>query len=263
MELDGVPADLDDLASLALTNYGHFTSMRSDNRRVRGLPLHLDRLVHDCQEIFGADLDRRKVQDLACRAVRGDTGSGDTGSLVVRVTVFDPALTIGCLRARAQPRVLVSTRPAAAQPLPPLRVRSVEYRRDMPTVKHVGLFGTLRHHRDAQLSGFDDALFVGAGSVITEGSTWNIGFFDGDHVVWPEADCLSGVTMALLKQVHSRTITAPVRLAAVRDMGAAFATNATIGVRAISAIDNIRMADDHPIINRLRTEYLDIPGEHL
>ena len=42
-ELNGKPATLDDLQSLALTNYGHFTSMRLENGTVRGLSLHLDR----------------------------------------------------------------------------------------------------------------------------------------------------------------------------------------------------------------------------
>ncbi|WP_322751773.1 MULTISPECIES: aminotransferase class IV, partial [unclassified Frankia] len=140
---------------------------------------------------------------------------------------------------------------------------SVRYCRDMPTVKHVGLFGPLRHRRDAQLGGLDDVLFTDTDSFVSEGATWNIGFFDGDRVIWPDADCLAGVTMTLLKRTHERTITQPVRLAAIRDMHAAFATNAAIGVRAISAIDDIVTASDHPVIQLLRKEYLDIPGEPL
>ncbi|WP_322754034.1 aminotransferase class IV family protein [Frankia sp. Cas3] len=258
MELDGVPVGPDELAALALTNYGHFTSMRMDNHRVRGLSLHLDRLVHDCRAVFGADLDPQKVRDLARRA-----SCGETGSFMIRITIFDPAFEIGNPAAAAEPRVLVTTRPPTVRPLPALRLRSVRYCRDMPTVKHVGLFGSLRHRRDAQLGGLDDAVFTDMGSFVSEGATWNIGFFDGDRVVWPDADCLTGVTMTLLKRVHERTVTAPLRLTAIRDMQAAFATNAAIGVRAISAIDDIETVGDHPIIQLLRKEYLDIPGEPL
>ncbi len=43
-ELNGVPADLDQVQVLGLTNYGHFTSMRVDDQRVRGLSLHLGTL---------------------------------------------------------------------------------------------------------------------------------------------------------------------------------------------------------------------------
>ncbi len=257
-QLDGMPVDADDLAVLALTNYGHFTSMRIDDQRVRGLSHHLERLVRDCRTVFDADLDAQRVQELIRRAV-GD----DTGSFMVRVTIFDPALGMGHPGAMAEPRVLVTTRPAATLPLPPLRVRSVGYRRDMPAVKHVGLFGTLRCRREAQRNGFDDALFIDAGSFISEGGTWNIGFFDGEHVVWPDADCLTGVTMRLLRQVHERTIVAPVGLSAVPDMWAAFVTNAAIGVRAVGAIDDMELNDDHPVVEVLRREYAGIPGEPL
>ncbi|MEV0730501.1 hypothetical protein [Polymorphospora sp. NPDC050346] len=37
MELDGVSVTVDDLSVLALVNYGHFTSMRIEGNRVRGL----------------------------------------------------------------------------------------------------------------------------------------------------------------------------------------------------------------------------------
>ena len=45
MELNGVPATLDQIKSLALTNYGHFTSMHVEDQRVRGLSLHMQRFA--------------------------------------------------------------------------------------------------------------------------------------------------------------------------------------------------------------------------
>ncbi len=262
MELDGAPLDPDDLAALALTNYGHFTTMRTERQRVRGLSLHLKRLAYDCRVLFDADLDVDRVRYLARRVVEGGAGS-----CVVRITVFDPALKVGHPGVAAQPHVLVTTRPAPALPLPPLRVQSVAYRRNMPAIKHVGLFDTVHHRRAAQLNGFDDVLFTDAASdaasFVSEGATWNIGFFDGDHVIWPDADCLLGVTMELLRQTRERTVTAPVDLAALPGMRAAFATNAAVGVRAIAAVDDRELANDHPIVETLRREYLDIPGEPL
>ena len=50
--MNGVPADLDQIKALALINYGHFTSMRVDDQRVRGLSLHLERLMRDCRRVF-------------------------------------------------------------------------------------------------------------------------------------------------------------------------------------------------------------------
>lgn len=46
MELDGRSVMADELARLALYNYGHFTTMRVDAGRVRGLSLHLRRWCH-------------------------------------------------------------------------------------------------------------------------------------------------------------------------------------------------------------------------
>ncbi|SFL58876.1 aminotransferase class IV family protein [Streptomyces pini] len=255
-ELNGEPVGPDALQTLALTNYGHFTSMRVEQGRVRGLSLHLDRLVRDCRAVFDTDLDPERVLEFVRRAVPG------AGACVVRVTVFDPALDLGRIGADAHPHVLVTTRGAGSLPLPPLRVRSAVYTRDMPGVKSVGLFGSLRHRRAAQRAGFDDALFVDGRSMIFEGGTWNIGFVRGGQVVWPDAECLAGITMRLLQQVRA-SVSAPVGLADVTGFDAAFATNAAVGVRAVGRLDDLLLPETHPLIEELREQYTGIPGDPL
>ncbi|MER6946222.1 aminotransferase class IV family protein [Nonomuraea sp. NPDC000554] len=255
-ELNGEPVPPDALQALGLVNYGHFTTMRVEDQCVRGLSHHLDRLARDCHLIFGADLDRERVRDHVRHALR-DT----RGSTVVRVTVFDPDLELGHPGAEAHPQVLVTLRPAVPLPPSPIRVRTVRYQRDLPAVKHVGLFGPLRSRREAQLAGFDDVLFVDSTSFVTEGATWNVGFYDGERVVWPSDGILPGITMRLLQQVHDQTITAPVNLADLATMQAAFATNAAIGARPITAIDGLTLPGDHPIFELLRKEYEQIPAE--
>jgi branched-subunit amino acid aminotransferase/4-amino-4-deoxychorismate lyase len=257
-ELNGLPANLDEIQALALYNYGHFTSMRVEDQQVRGLSLHLDRLVRDCRALFDADLDPDRVRHL----VRNALGDAD-GPVVVRVTVFDPNLDLGHAGGKAHPHVLVTTRSAAQLPSPPMRVRPARYYRELPAVKHAGLFGTMRERRAAQIAGFDDVLFIDTESNISEGATWNIGFFDGAQVIWPQADCLVGVTMQLLERVHEATATAPINLSRLHDRQAAFATNAAIGVRAISAIADTRWPKVHPIIELLQKAYADIPPERL
>jgi branched-subunit amino acid aminotransferase/4-amino-4-deoxychorismate lyase len=258
-ELNGFPADLNQVKALALTNYGHFTSMRVDGLRVRGLSLHLDRLVRDCRRLFDAELDPERVRHLIRQAV-----ADVSGAIVVRVTVFDPDLELGHPGAEAEPRILVTTRSAPQTPLPPLRLQSTRYDREMPDVKHVGLFGSLRHRRIAQRAGFDDVVFIDARSNVSELATSNVGFFDGDRIVWPEAAWLPGVTMASIDEVHEGQIaTVPVGLSELTDMQAAFATNAVVGVRAIASVDGIEWTDEHPILGILRKEYADIPTEPL
>ncbi|MFE5597524.1 aminotransferase class IV family protein [Streptomyces sp. NPDC056549] len=255
MELNGAPADLEAVKALALVNYGHFTSMRVDDRRVRGLALHLERLQRDCRAVFATELDTDRVRDYIRRAV-----ADQDGSFVVRVSVFDPALDMGHPSAPATPHVLVTSRPTGRLPMPPMRVKTIPYVRDVPVVKHIGLFGALHARRTAQLDGFDDALFHGPDELISEGGTWNVGFIDNDgNVVWPKAEVLPGVTMALLQQ-HPHTITHITQHEAHR-MQAAFATNTSIGVRAINAIDSTQFPTEHPVLADLREGYLAAPGD--
>lgn len=255
--LDGKPVTTDDVLPLALTGYGHFTTMRADaDHRIRGLSLHLDRLVRDCGTVWGAALDTGRVRQFVRQAL-----AGQRGPCVVRVTVYDPAVAVGHPAAADQPQVLVTVRPAGAMPPPPLRARSVPYERDLPQVKHCGLFGALHVRRAAQLAGFDDALFVGPDGHVSEGATWNVGFIDdAGTVVWPQAPVLPGITMKLLQQQVEHRIT-PLTLARAKGMRAAFATNTSIGVRALTAIDDAPLAVDDPVLSTLREAYLSIPGE--
>ncbi|MFD7027437.1 aminotransferase class IV family protein [Streptomyces sp. NPDC059917] len=255
--LNGKPVSIDDLLPLALVDVGHFTSMRVDEGAVRGLELHMARLAKDCAVVWGADLDTGRVRAFVREALHGRSQP-----CVVRVTVYDPAVDMGHLAAPGEPQVLVTVRGAGALRAPaPLRARSVPYERELPEVKHVGLFGALHTRRGAQLAGFDDALFVGRDGRVSEGPTWNVGFVDADGgVVWPQAPVLPGVTRALLQQRAAHRV-APVTLEEAKGMAAAFATNTSIGVRAIAAIDDTALLAEHPVLDRLREAYLSVPGE--
>ncbi|WP_354639370.1 aminotransferase class IV [Kitasatospora camelliae] len=253
-ELDGRPVTPEQLQALALTNYGHFTTLRVEDGRVRGLALHLDRLERDCRTLFGTPLDLDRVRSYARRAAPA------AGAAVIRLTVFDPALDVGTIGSEPAPRVLVTTRPAGGLDLGPLRVRSVRYQRDLPEVKGVGLFGALHHRRAARLAGWDDVLFTDAAGRFTEGGTWNVGFVRGTEVVWPQGAYLAGTAMRLLRAELPGTeepVTSP------EGFDAAFATNAAVGVRPLGAIDGTALAAEHPVVERLRATYRQVPGEPL
>ena len=111
MELDGVTPTLDQIKTLALTNYGHFTSMLVIDGRVRGWSLHMQRLTQDCRLLFDVELDLEMVRSCVRRAV----GDGNAAQ-VVRVTIYDPALNLGTIGSDANPHVLVTTRPASSPP---------------------------------------------------------------------------------------------------------------------------------------------------
>jgi branched-subunit amino acid aminotransferase/4-amino-4-deoxychorismate lyase len=258
-ELNGRSIDAADIQALALTNFGHFTSIRVEANAARGLTRHLDRLVADCRTVFGAELDPDQVRHYIRHGL-----SGLTQPIIVRVTVFDPGLSLGHPAGEAHPSILVTTRPAVSVPQPALRLRSVRYERELPTVKHVGLFGAIWHRKQAQEAGYDDALFVDDEGRISEAATANVGFIDGDQVTWPDAGTLPGVTMALLSEAHTGPVaTAPVDLDQMRDADGAFATNSAVGIRAVKSVDEVIWNDEPTSLAVLRKAYESIPPEPL
>lgn len=254
-----------DSLSLGLYNYGHFTSMLVTEGRVKGLDLHWQRLRQDCETLFGVDLDI----DVAQRAVCDALGVGANPSVsAVRLTVFDPGLDLGRPEAATTPAVLATTRPGPARPgLSPLSVRTVVYERDLPQVKHVGLFAALSHRRAARLAGFDDALFVDRAGMASEGATWNLVCLDERHLIWPHAAMLPGVTATLIadlaRDLGISHITRPVSVTELSTMTAAYALNSIIGIREIAMIDNSLLPGNQELMIRLHAGYESIPGQVL
>jgi branched-subunit amino acid aminotransferase/4-amino-4-deoxychorismate lyase len=258
MELNGRPADIEQVKALALTNYGHFTSILVEDGQVRGLSLHLERLRRDCRLLFAVELDTDRVRAYVRQAV------GDRARVVARVTVYDPDLDLGTIGQDADPRILVTTRPASPGQAGPLRLQAASYRRENPAIKHIGLFGALKHRRAAQREGFDDVVFLNPDGTLSELATSNIGLVRAGEIVWPRSESLAGVTMTLLNQALDEPVTSEaLKLPDLSAMEAAFATNAATGVRAVVSIDGLTWSDDHKRLQELRDLYSDIPGEAL
>jgi 4-amino-4-deoxychorismate lyase len=250
IELNGAPATADDLRHLVHTNYGHFTAMRVHCGGVRGLDLHLDRIEAATAELFGAPIGRERVRDCIRHAI-----AGSDALLSLRVNVFARALDRERPAAAAEPDVLVSVAPASPPSTSPLRVKSFRFTRTLAHLKHVGTFPLFHYRRLAQQAGFDDAVFVDDGGCIEEGSIWNIGFFDGHGIVWPDAPQLAGIGMRLL-QVGLAKNGVPssvqrIRLADVGRFRSAFFTNSSTAVRMISRIDDVAFEVDAALAARL------------
>ena len=149
--------------------------------------------------------------------------------------------------------------PASEPTAVPLRLKSFRYSRALAHVKHVGTFPLFHYRRLAQQAGFDDAVFVDAGGSISEGSIWNIGFFDGDGIVWPDAPQLAGVAMQLLQAGLARAGIAsavkPVALSEIDRFWSAFFTNSSNPVRPIASIDAVGFEPDPALASRLRDAY--------
>ncbi|MDG4765754.1 aminotransferase class IV [Solwaraspora sp. WMMD406] len=264
MQLDGRPVTVAEVGALALHNHGHFTTMTVADGGVRGLRLHLDRLRDDCRTVFDSDLDPDRVRTLIRAALAGYP----PGPRIVRVTVFDPDGGLSASAGRAdRPRILVTTRPAATETPPaPLRLGSRRYQRDLPQVKHTGLFAAVHHRRRAQSAGFDDALFVDSDGRIGEGPTWNIGVVRDGEVVWPAGPCLPGVTMRLLTAaagtIGLRCRSTPIAVEELDHQHGAFVTNAAIGLRPVAEVDGRPLAAT-PVVDLLGRAYTDVAAEPL
>ncbi|MEU4805206.1 aminotransferase class IV [Actinosynnema sp. NPDC023587] len=244
IEIDGVPPTPDQLAPAVLANYGHFTAMQVRDRRVRGLARHLRRLDAAHRELYGTGLDGDRVRALVSHALADDVRDAS-----VRVVVF----------GTADPAVLIAVRDPASPPAGPQRLMSVDYRRPLPHVKHLGGFGQAHHRNRATAAGYDEALLTTPDGVVVEGAITNIAFLDGDEVVWPEADWLHGITMQILEhELPSRR--AVVRLADLGSYRGAFLTN-SIGVVAVSGVDDVEYEVDTGAVDRVRAAYDAVPWD--
>ena len=196
--IDGRPAGVEDLGRQALFNYGALTSFRVEGGGVRGLDRHLDRLNRAAVELFGEAVAEDRLRDQMRTALAGRDEAW------LRVSLFSNELSLRQPDWIGAPQVMISVS-APPSPLPHgVRLQSQAYAREAPHLKHVATMGLLRARRMARLAGFDDALFTDAEGRISEGSLWNVGFIEGETVVWPEARMLDGVAQALIREALDR-----------------------------------------------------------
>jgi len=244
IEIDGQDATVEQLRGASVAHYGHFTAMQVRDRRVRGLDLHLARLDAANQEVFGAGLDTAQVRHHLRHAL-GET----TRDASVRISVYEtPGGTA----------TMVTVRPPGDMQPTVWRLQTVPYQRSLAHIKHLGDFGQSYFRRLAHRNRFDEALLTGPGGAICEGSITNIGFSDGDGLVWPNAPALAGITMQILERtlpahgVSSRH--APVHTADLGSFTAAFVTNSH-GIAPVGQIDDLILPVDSTLTRMLVDVY--------
>ncbi|MNQ78235.1 hypothetical protein D3C85_931400 [compost metagenome] len=250
MQIDGRPASAADLGHFVLSNYGAFTSMQVEDGAVRGLDLHLARLYAETVDLFGIAVPEATLRERMRQAL-----DGRPGRFSLRVNLFSDAISLRAPDAVVQPRVLTTLSPPAAPLTQPLRLQTQVYAREVPHLKHAATFGLTRARRRAVQAGFDDALFVDGGGRISEGSVWNIGFVQGETVVWPEAPMLAGTGQGLLQRgmavLGLDSEIRSVRLADLADFDAAFICNSATPACAVAAIDDHAFGPDGALTARL------------
>jgi branched-subunit amino acid aminotransferase/4-amino-4-deoxychorismate lyase len=259
LELNGHVPELAEMQRLATWNYGHYTSMQVRDGAVRGLALHFARLSDGNQDFFGYEMDFPAEHRLRELIRHGLDGARDASVQVRFVPGADPS---------GEPDVLVSvTDPAPDAARPPLRVRTDGYRRDWPAHKHAATMGLSYTQVRARRAGFDDAIFVGPDNRVSEGTSWNAAFFDGDRVIWPTAPMLKGVTMVLLQIALTMNgtpwVLREVDAVELPLLSAAVAVSSICPAQPIGSIDGVPFPADDKLVDLLRDAWESVPFDVL
>lgn len=252
--LNGRPATAGDLAPLAFAGFAHFTAMQVRERSARGLDLHLERLRAASDELFGRHLPDERLRGLLSSAA---ADAPPDVSLSCFVTL-PPGEVLGP-RGNAELDVLIRvTDPVTPSP-DPLTLDVVRHERHLPHLKHVGEVAKTQFFRQATARGFDDAAFTDGSGRLSEATIWNLAFWDGDSVIWPEADVLPGTTMQILaRRLASRGIDQVTRAVRTRDLTdglAAVVMNSWSPGIAIARIASQPLADGQAFVRLLREAY--------
>ena len=261
VHVNGVPATTEDLAPLAFGGYAHYTSMQVRDRAIRGLDLHLVRLRDGSEELFGTRPEPGRLRGLIRIAVAA--GPPDV-SLVATIFASDRDAV---LRGETvEPEVLVRTSsPITVHTGRSMRLRTVPFERFLPHLKNVATLGQTYFPRQAASDGIDDVLFVDRHGNVSESSIWNVAFWDGTHVIWPDAAMLRGVTMSLvalgLEQHAVSQITRPVPADTLAEFTAVALMNSWTPAARVNAIDGVAFPGDERFLALLRDAYASQPAE--
>lgn len=244
--------------SAALVNYGHFTSLQVRSGAVQGWALHLQRLQQGTRELFGVELDCVQVVAWLRQALQ----QLDAADASVRITVFSRQFDFRQPLRAVPVDVLVAIAAPASIPAIARSVLPLPYQRELAHIKHVGTFPLFQLRRQALQRGFDDALFVDAQGRISEGTTWNLAFWDGTQVCWPQASALRGSTerllmdgLAALGQLQHH---ADMHVPTLARCNGAVAFNAT-GIWPLAAIGEQRLEQSEVLLVRLQSALAQMP----
>lgn len=194
----GRAATADELAPLAFAGFAHFTAMQVRDGKIRGLDLHLERLRSASMTLYG-----RAQSDVEVRRGLRDALKNGPADLSLTATMYQPPGEF-VRDADMEPDMLVRAGPVSSGPNGPLTLATFEHERFLPDIKHVGEGAKTYFLRQAARLGFDDAAFVDRRGRISEASIWNLAFWDGGAVVWPDAQMLVGVTMQIVRRQLDR-----------------------------------------------------------
>lgn len=252
--INGKPVQDAELIPFAFSGFAHFTAMQVRDRCVKGIDLHLKRLRDASIALFGAALPDEQI--LRCLRQAIDAG---TPSMSLTATIYSTHGEFTAAGMGIQPSILVRTAPPSNGPAGPLRLAVVEHERSLASIKHVGEGAKTYYLYKAVEHGFDDAVFIDRHERLSEATIWNLVFWDGESVIWPRADILTGTMMGVVQRQLARMGIAqqnrdirPNDLAGMS--GAAIMNSWTPGV-LVTAIGTTPILESHQFMSLLKRAY--------
>ncbi|MCF2860143.1 aminotransferase class IV family protein [Pseudoalteromonas sp. SMS1] len=197
--LNGSQVPSNDMSKLVFGGFAHFTSLQVRNRMAKGLDLHLERLHQASIKLFNQALPHATIRSCIRQAI--ESGPADHS---LSVTLFSPNGEFTAQSMNITPHVLVKTTDPLCGPVGPLRLMAISHERPLAEIKHVGEIGKTYYLHQAIKQGFDDAVFVNKNGDLSEGTIWNLAFWDGNSVVWPKARMLKGTMMSMIQRQLSQ-----------------------------------------------------------
>lgn len=254
-----------DILSLALYGYACFTTFLVQNKKVKGLHLHLERLINDAFEIFGQSPDKNEILKNIL-AFLGQQEANYYGG--VRVTIFPSNFSLSNPGDFKIFNILVTGRKIESTNTSPINIASIEAKRTCPLQKTSNIIANLKARIEAQEKGAQDALML-HDDLITEGTTWNIFFGTGKSLVTPsiQSEILPGIARKLLIEAtvssDYKIIESEIKITEIEKYEYCFISNSLIGLRSIRRIDNIIYDTVNPNIKYLQQKLREIPDENI
>ncbi len=256
VQQNGSAVTAEELAPLAFAGYAHFTAMQVRAHRVRGLDLHLRRLTAASERLFGRALPEERMRSYLHTAVQA-------GPPDISLTAFVHSTSGEFTAAEGELRMLVRTSAPSSGPSGPLALTTIEHERFLPTVKHVGEAAKTYTLRQAVDAGFDDVAFIDRRGRLSEGTIWNLAFWDGAQVVWPEAEILTGTTSGILRRQLNRLgipqRVEPITRADIPSLSGAVVMNSWTPAVAVHRIDDALVPPAPEFVDLLHRAYRSEP----
>ncbi|MFT6834029.1 MAG: branched-subunit amino acid aminotransferase/4-amino-4-deoxychorismate lyase [Francisellaceae bacterium] len=254
-----------DIMSLALYGHACFTSFLVQNKKVKGLHFHLERLINDSFEIFGQSPDKNEILKNILAFLNQQKTSYYGG---VRITVFPSNFSLSNPGDFKIFNILVTGRKIENTNASPINIVSIEAKRTCPLQKTSNIIANIKARIEAQGKGAQDALML-HNDIITEGATWNIFFGTGNNLVTPsiQSEVLPGIARKLLIEAaissNYKIMESEIEITEIEKYEYCFISNSLIGLRPVFRINNIIYDTENPNIKYLQQKFGEIPDENI